>query len=132
MNYRFGVFLLTIALAGCSNNKKQVTNDNTDTVSIHKVWRYDTVRSASKNPGLIGKNLLDLTNKDTLRFSYQSVKDNTTSYAYHILHDTIFVNKNAAYKVVKITANELDLYTLFKSDSGKATKDSVIMIYKTK
>ena len=131
MNYRLSLFLLVVIIAGCSSNKKPVSN-GVDTVSIHKVWKYDTVRSASKNPGLIGKNLLDLTNKDTLRFSYQSVKDNSTAYAYYILHDTVFVNQNSAYKIIKLTANELDLYVLFKADSSKATKDSVIMIYKTK
>jgi hypothetical protein len=131
MKYGLGFFLIVAIIAGCSSNKKPVSN-STDTVSIHKLWKYDTVRSASKNPGLIGKNVLDLTNKDTLRFSYQSVKDNSTAYAYHILYDTVFVNKNAAYKVIKLTANELDLYILFKSDSSKAEKDSVIMIYKTR
>jgi len=131
MNYRLSLFLLVVIIAGCSSNKKPVSN-GVDTVSIHKVWKYDTVRSASKNPGLIGKNLLDLTNKDTLRFSYQSLNDNSTAYAYQILHDTVFVNKNAAYKIIKLTANELELYTLFKSDSARAAKDSVIMIYKSK
>lgn len=129
MKYRLGLFFLTIVLANCSNNKKPANGSN-DTISIHKVWRYDTVRSGLKNPGLIGKNLLDLSKNDTLRFSYQLAKDNTTAYAYHILHDTIFVNKNAAYKITKLTASELDLYTLFKSDSNRTTKDSVIMIYK--
>lgn len=131
MNHGLSLFLLLIFFVGCSSNKKPVSSSN-DTVSIHKVWRYDTVRSASKKLGLIGKNLLDLTSKDTLRFSYQSVKDNTTAYAYHLLHDTVFVNRNAAYKITKLTANELDLYTLFKSDTNKTAKDSIIMIYKTK
>ena len=131
MKYGLGFFLIVAIIAGCSNNKKQVSS-SADTVSIHKVWKYDTVRSSSKNPGLIGKNLLDLTKKDTLRFSYQFVKDNSTAYAYHILHDTVFVNKNPAYKIIKLTAHELELYTLFKSDSSTATKDSVIMIYKSR
>ena len=131
MKYRLGVFLLMIIFAGCSHNKKRFSA-NMDTISIHKVWQYDTVRSASKNPGLIGKNLLDLTNKDTLKFRYQAVKDNSTTYAYHILHDTVFVNNGAAYKIIKLTANELDLFILFKSDNSKAAKDSVIMIYKTR
>jgi hypothetical protein len=131
MNYRLNLFLLIIVFAGCTNNKKP-TAVSTDTVSIHKVWQYNNVRSNANNPGVIGRHLLDLTNKDTLHFSYQSIKDNSTAYAYNILHDTVFVNKNAAYKVTKLTANELDLYILFKNDSSKATKDSVIMIYKTK
>lgn len=129
MNYRLNILLVIIVLAACSNNKKPVT---ANAISIHKVWKYDTVRSVAKNPGLIGRHLLDLTNKDTLRFSYQSVKDNTTSFAYNVLHDTIFVNKNAAYKIINLTANKLELYTLFKSESSKAAKDSIIMIYKTK
>jgi len=129
---KYGVCLfVAMLIAGCSGNKKPAEN-NKDTVSIHKLWMYDTVRSASTNPGLIGKHLLDLTNNDTLHFSYQSIKNNSTAYAYHILHDTIFVNKNAAYKIIKLTADGLDLYILFKSDSAKATRDSVIMVYKTK
>jgi hypothetical protein len=125
------LFIMAIIIAGCSNNKKPVSA-STDTVSIHKLWKYDTVRSASPNPGLIGKHFLDLTNNDTLHFSYKAIKDNSTAYAYHILHDTVFVNKKAAYKIIKLTADELDLYTLFKSDSVKANSDSVIMVYKTK
>jgi hypothetical protein len=129
MNYRLGFFLIVVIIAGCSGNKKPASVGS-DTVSIHKIWQYDTVRSTSKNPGLIGRHLLDLTSSDTLKFSYQSLKNNSTSYAYHILHDTVFVNKNAAYKIIKLTVDELDLYTLFKSDSSKILKDSVIMIYK--
>jgi hypothetical protein len=131
MQNRLLILIMAIFLAACSNHQKPASN-NTDTISIHKLWKYDTVRSASTNPGLIGKHLLDLTNKDTLHFGYQSVKSASTAYAYTILHDTIFVNKNAAYKIIKLTANELDLYTLFKSDSVKASRDSVIMIYKIK
>jgi len=125
------LFIVAIVIASCSNNKKPASA-STDTITIHKLWKYDTVRSASPNPGLIGKHSLDLTNKDTLHFSYKAVKANATAYAYHILHDTIFVNKNAAYKITKLTANELDLYILFKSNSVKASSDSVIMVYKTK
>jgi hypothetical protein len=119
-----------IVFAGCSNKKRPEASNN-DSVSIHKLWKYDTVRTTSKIPELIGKNFLDLTNKDTLRFSYQSIKATSTTYTYNILHDTIFVNKNAAYKITKLTSGELDLYTIFKHDSVKAEKDSIIMIYKS-
>jgi hypothetical protein len=129
MNYRLNLFLLIIVFAGCTNNKKPPVV-STDTASIHKIWQYDNVRSNASNPGIIGKNRLDLTNNDTLRFSYQSVKDKPTTYAYHILHDTVFVNNSAAYKILKLTADELDLYTIFKN--GKANEDSVVMIYKWK
>ena len=61
------LFIVTIIIAGCSNNKKPVSA-STDTVSIHKLWKYDTVRSASPNPGLIGKHFLDLTNNDNPAF----------------------------------------------------------------
>ena len=134
MNYRLNILLIIIILAAaCSGNKKPVAADTgIDTVSIHKVWQYDNVRSNSANPGVIGKHLLDLTKNDTLHFSYQSIKGTSTAYAYHIMHDTIFINKNAAYKIIKLTAKQLELYTLFKGDSIKATKDSIIMIYKTK
>ncbi|MHB8205864.1 hypothetical protein [Mucilaginibacter sp.] len=131
MNYRLNLFLLVIVFASCTNNKKPTAVSN-DTVSIHKIWRYDNVRSNASNPGVIGKHLLDLTNKDTLHFSYQSIKDNSTAYAYQILHDTVFVNKNPAYKIIILTASELELYTLFKSDSSRIAKDSIIMIYKNK
>ena len=120
-----------LVFAACSNNKKPAAVIN-DSVSIHKLWQYDNVRSSSSNPGIIGKHLLDLTKSDTLHFSYQSIKGTATAYSYRIAHDTVFVKNKAAYKIIKLTANQLELYTLFKSDSSKAAKDSIIMIYKTK
>jgi hypothetical protein len=133
MNYRLSVLLIIMVFSACTNKKKPAATDiGTDTVSIHKLWQYDNVRSNASNPGVIGKHLLDLTKNDTLHFSYQSIKSSATAYSYRISHDTVFVNQKAAYKIIKLTANELDLYTLFKSDSSKATKDSVIMVYKNK
>jgi len=131
MNYRLSLLLILIIIAACSNNKKPVIA-STDTVSIHKVWQYDNVRSSSNNPGVIGKHLLDLTKNDTLHFSYQSIKGTATAYSYRIAHDTVFANNKAAYKIIKLTGNELELYTLFKSDSSKGGKDSIIMVYKTR
>ena len=56
---------------GCSGNKK-AANNPADSANIHKVWKFDTVRSANKNMGAVwvGRNVLDLTKPDTLRFSY--------------------------------------------------------------
>lgn len=126
------LIILTILLASCSNNKK-TANNPADSGNIHKVWKFDTVRSASKNigSGWIGRNILDLSKPDTLRFSYKSNKAMPTSYLYKISHDTIFVSNNPAYKILKLNSKELELYAIFngKKSSGK---DSVIMVYKAR
>jgi hypothetical protein len=129
MNFKWYLFFVAMLTAGCSNNKRP-HNVYADTVSIHKVWQYDNVKSNTTNPGVIGKHLLDLTKSDTLHFSYQSIKGSATAYAYQIHHDTVFVNKTAAYRILKLTGDELDLYAIFKH--GNVKSDSVVLIYKTK
>lgn len=134
MNRSYYILLIILSsfVVGCSGNKK-AANNSADSGNIHKVWKFDTVRSASKNIGSvwIGRNLLDLTNHDTLRFSYKSNKAKPTSYAYKISHDTIFVNNNPAYKILKLNSKELELYAIFNSKKPMST-DSIVMIYKAK
>ena len=129
----FILILFAFPLANCSNNKKKSQSIN-DT-SIHKLWKFDTVKSVSNNIGSvwIGRNLLDLSNHDTLRFSYKSNKAKPTSYPYKISHDTIFVSNSPSYKILKLTNNALELYAIFNSGkSALAKKDSIVMIYKAK
>jgi len=134
MKSKYFIFIFfAFPLANCSNNKKspQTINDT----SIYKLWKFDTVKSMSNNIGSvwIGRNLLDLSNHDTLRFSYKSNKAMPTSYPYKISHDTIFVSNRPAYKILKLTGNELHLFAIFNSGSSKsADKDSIVMIYKAK
>jgi len=134
MNRCYYILLIILCsfIFGCPDNKKSA-NSAVDSRGIHKVWKFDTVRSVSKNIGSawIGRNLLDLTNHDTLRFSYKSNKAMPTSYPYKISHDTIFVSNNPAYKILKLTDKELQLYAIFNS-SASAKKDSVVMTYKAK
>jgi len=126
------LIILSSFVVGCSGNKKSANNP-ADSANIHRVWKFDTVRSTSKNTGSvwIGRNMLDLSKPDTLRFSYKSNKAMPTSYLYKISHDTIFVSNTPAYKILKLNSKELELYAIFngKKSSGK---DSVIMVYKAK
>ena len=133
-SYYILIIILSLFVLGCSNNKK-AANSSIDSTSIYKLWKFDTIKSASNNPGpvWIGRNLLNLTNHDTLRFSYKSNKAMPTSYPYKISHDTIFVNNRPAYKILKLTNIELHLYAIFNSGkSTSAKKDSIVMIYKAK
>lgn len=133
-SYYILIIILSLFIAGCSGNKK-ASNNSTDSATIHKLWKFDTVRSVSNNIGSvwIGRNLLDLSNHDTLRFSYKSNKAMPTSYPYKISHDTIFVSNRPAYKILKLTGNELHLFAIFNSGSStSAKKDSIVMIYKAK
>jgi len=133
-SYYILIIILSLFAIGCSGNKK-TTNSTIDSSTIHKVWKFDTVKSVSNNIGSawIGRNLLDLSKHDTLRFSYKSNKAMPTSYPYKISHDTIFVSNSPAYKILKLTNNELQLYAIFNKGSSKSTdKDSIVMIYKAK
>jgi hypothetical protein len=133
-SYYILIIILSSIIFGCSGNKK-TANSSIDSTTIHKLWKFDTVKSVSNNIGSvwIGRNLLDLSNHDTLRFSYKSNKAMPTSYPYKISHDTIFVSNRPAYKILKLTSNELHLYAIFNSGkSTSAKKDSIVMIYKAK
>jgi len=132
-SYYILILILSLFAFGCSGNKKSADN-SIDSATIHKLWKFDTVKSVSNNIGSvwIGRNILDLKNKDTLRFSYKSNKAMPTSYPYKISHDTIFVSNSPAYKILKLTGNELQLFAIFNSGNSKSTKDSIVMIYKAK
>ena len=136
MNYRLYLIVAMVLFVGCSRNKNAADND-TDSVSVHKLWHFDSVRVVSKNPPpYIPQNMLDLTGKDTLKFSYLTKKENhdLTAYPYQLIHDTVYVNRNPAYKILKLNATELDLLNIFKNANGATAPvaDSVIMVYKVK
>jgi hypothetical protein len=128
--------ILLLILASCTNNNKQKSGV-AQPVSIYKVWQFkksdSTANTNHKNTVWIGDNSLDMTNKDTLRFSYGNTNNKPTSYPYKVIHDTIFINNKPGYKILKLTAAELDLMSAFKN-IGKQNigKDSVVMIYLTK
>jgi|GEM_PF-4392899 len=130
--YYILLIMLCLFIFGCSNNKKKTSN-SVDSTTIHKLWKFDTVRSANNNIGSawIGRNILDLSKHDTLRFSYKSNKARPTSYPYKISHDTIFVNNSPAYKILKLSDTELELYAIFNSKKS-SNKDSIIMLYKAR
>lgn len=132
MHQKLYILFALLVIAGCANNKKS-TGNSIDSASIYKLWKFETVRSVPNNIGSvwIGRNLLDLTNHDTLRFSYKSSKAKPTAYPYKISHDTIFVSNNPAYKILKLTNEELDLHAIFNSKKPMGT-DSIVMIYKAK
>ena len=128
-------FILPIIfiLASCTNNTKKQAS--TTAVSIYKIWQFKTLdttisRNKTTNAAWIGNNILDLTNKDTLKFSYGNTKNKPTAYPYKISHDTIFIQSKPGYKILKLTDDELHLLVAFKYQSTKA--DSVVMIYRAK
>ena len=135
MSYKYYIPLLLLALTGCVGKNKGKDKIDTAHASIHKVWVFKSIRSAdslSKNVGSvwIGKNVLDLTNNDTLRFSYKINKNPPTIYLYKIAHDSLFIGTRMAYKILKVTNSELDLVNSFKSDSsGKGANNSFVMVY---
>jgi hypothetical protein len=132
MKRKYFMLIMLASLASCSNNKK-AANNSADSGNVHKLWKFDTVRSANKNMGAVwvGRNVLDLTKPDTLRFSYKSNKAMPTSYLYKISHDTIFVSNSPAYKILKLNSKELELYAIFNGKKS-SDKDSIIMVYKVK
>jgi hypothetical protein len=138
MSYRYFIPALLLVLTGCLSNNKGNNKPDSTQASIHKVWEFKTVKpidSASKIPGpkWIGANLLDLSNKDTLRFSYSTDKNKPTAYLYKVIDDTLFVNSKAAYKILKVTDTELDLVNAFRNDSSRdGANNAFIMIYKVK
>jgi len=124
--------ILCLFIFGCSGNKK-AANNPADSGNIHKTWKFDTVRSTIKNIGSvwIGRNMLDLSKKDTLRFNYKSNKGTPTAYPYNISHDTIFVSNSPAYKILKLTNTALELCAIFNGRK-MSDKDSIVMVYKAK
>lgn len=131
-SYYILLIILSSFVVGCSGNKK-AANNPADSGNIHKLWKFDTVKSVNNNIGSvwIGRNLLDLSNHDTLRFSYKSNKAMPTAYPYKISHDTIFVSNTPAYKILKLNSKELELYAIFNGEKSTG-QDSVIMVYKVK
>ncbi len=138
MRYKYYIPVLLLALTGCLSKNKEKDKIDTSKTSIHKIWVFKSIKSAdslSKNMGStwIGKNVLDLTNNDTLRFSYKINKNPPTIYLYKIAHDTLIIGNKMAYKILKVTDNELDLTSAFKPDSsGKGAGNSFVMVYEAK
>ena len=137
MNYKLLIPVIFIGLTGCSNKPKKATDILV--VSINKVWQFkniDTSSSHFKRSGSltwVGNNVLDLTKKDTLKFSYGSTHNKPSSYPYRVSHDTIFIQSKPAYKILKLTGDELHLLVAFKNNRvNKAPADSTVMLYKVK
>jgi len=135
MRYKYYIPVLLLALTGCTSNNKEKDKAGTSTASIHKVWVFKAIKSAdsvSKSTGSawIGNNVLDLTNNDTLRFSYKINKNPPTSYLYKIVNDTLYIGNEVAYKILKITDNELELVSSFKKNNGAG--NSSVMVYEVK
>jgi hypothetical protein len=127
-----------MALTGCVSKNKEKDKIDTAHASIHKIWVFKSIKSAdslSKNFGSIwiGKNVLDLTSNDTLRFNYKINKNPPTIYLYKIVHDTLFIGNKMAYKILKVTDSELDLVKSFKADSsGKDANNCFVMVYEVR
>jgi len=128
------LFFILLILASCNNNKKTAS---TVPLSIYKIWQFkkmDTTATSNRKSAVwIGDNSLDMTNRDTLRFSYGNTNNKPTAYPYMVSHDTILIGGKPAYKILKLTDIEMDLMVAFKNNGKQnAGKDSVVMIYHSK
>lgn len=130
--------VLLLALTGCVSKNKEKDKIDTTKASIHKIWVFKSIKSTdslSKNQGSawIGNNVLDLTDNDTLRFSYKINKNPPTVYSYKIARDSLIIGNKITYKILKLTDSELDLVNSFKADSsGKGASNSFVMVYEIK
>jgi hypothetical protein len=135
MNKYILLLVMGLLIAGCSNpnNKKKPETVNTD--SIHKVWEFKNIDTGTASGNLasvrISKNLLDLTNKDTLRLSYHNTKNPPTRYPYKIVHDTIFVQNGMIYKILALKGNELKLSNSYVAGNSKDST-TIVMVYGAK
>lgn len=98
---------LAVVLYGCSDNGKKSANDS-GKVTINKIWvfkKIDTAQSSLKSPGSlwIGDNTIDMSNKDTLRYSTIATRNGTTEYPYNISRGYIFLAGKQTYRIVKLT-----------------------------
>ncbi|SDT69591.1 hypothetical protein SAMN05216490_5038 [Mucilaginibacter mallensis] len=138
MRYTYYIPVLLLALTGCLSKNKETNKTDSISASIHKIWIFRSIKpldSLSKNSGSIwiGANVLDLTNNDTLRFSYKINKNPPSIYTYKIAHDSLIIGNKMTYKILKVTDSELDLGSSFKADSnGKGVTNSFIMAYEVK
>lgn len=130
--YTLLLFVL-MALVACSNNKKAPATINI--ASIHKIWEFEKVDTANASGNLasvrISKNLLDLTNKDTLSLSYHNTKNAPTRYPYKIVNDTIFVQNGMLYKILSLTNSQLKLSNSFKTANNRDSI-TIVMVYEAK
>ena len=131
------IFCLTLAaiLYGCSGDQKKANSDSTK-VSINKIWvfkKIDTAQSDLKGSGSlwIGDNTIDMSNKDTLRYSTIATNNGTTEYPYNISRGYIFLAGKQTYRIVKLTAGTLELSALYhvKEQGGEQHESQVFMIY---
>lgn len=133
--YCLGVAML---LYSCQDNEKKAVNGS-GKVSINKIWvfkKIDTVQSNLKSAGSlwIGDNTIDMSNRDTLRYSTIATHNGTTAYPYNISRGYIFLAGKQTYKIIKLTDSILELSALYnvKEQSGEQHESTVVMIYKAR
>ena len=129
---------LAVVLYGCAGNGKKAAKDS-GKVSINKIWVFkqiDTAQSSLKGSGSqwIGGNTIDMSNKDTLRYSTIATHNGTTAYPYNISQGYIFLAGKQTYKIVKLTDSILELSALYqvKEPGGEKHESAVVMIYKAR
>lgn len=130
--YCLGVAML---LYGCSGNQQKTGNDSSK-VSINKIWvfkKIDTAKSDLKSSGSlwIGDNTIDMSNKDTLRYSTIATHNGATIVPYKVSGGDIYLDGKRTYKIIKLTDSILELSALYhvKEQSGEAHESTVVMIY---
>jgi hypothetical protein len=125
-------------LYGCAGNEKKAASDS-GKITINKVWvfkKIDTAQSDLKGSGSlwIGDNTIDMSDKDTLRYSTIATNNGTTLYPYNISRGYIFLAGKQTYRIVKLTDSTLTLSAQYnvKEQSGEAHESTVVMIYKAR
>ncbi len=129
---------LALFLYGCAGDHKKAANDS-GKVSINKVWvfkKIDTAKSNLKGSSSfwIGDNTIDMSNKDTLRYSTIATNNGSTVYPYKVSRSYIFLAGKQTYHIEKLTDSLLELSALYqvKEQSGESHESTVVMIYKAR
>jgi hypothetical protein len=130
---------MAVLLYGCAGEIKKTTGDSSK-VSINKIWvfkKIDTAKSSNLvNSGAnwIGDNTIDMSNKDTLRYSTIATNNGTTVVPYSISRGYIFLAGKQTYKIMNMTDSTLELSAQYhvKEQSGEEHESTVVMIYRAR
>ncbi len=130
---------LAVLLYGCAGGTKKNSGDSSK-VSINKIWvfkKIDTSKSSNLVNSIsnwIGDNTIDMSNKDTLRYSTIATNNGTTVLPYSISRGYIFLAGKQTYKILNMTDSTLELSAQYhiKEQSGEEHESTVVMIYRAR
>jgi hypothetical protein len=131
--------ILLLCLSACQSAEKKESTDTTQT-TINKIWvfkKVDTAKSNLQGSGTqwIGDNTIDMTNKDTLRYSTIATNNGSTTFSYKVSDDYIWLDGKKVYKILKLTDSTMELSSLYQikgQDGIKKNAVVVVMDYKAR